>query len=155
MLVFLWGGGSGLSALVNIFFELWFENIVVVDKYQSEITDKLQKKWINVIIWEWKYNFQPDDIIFYSDAVVSSEDFKKVKNNTKFTYFQFIWEISKWFQTIAISWTHWKSSTTALALKLAKNLNWKEFWLGIVWAFVPDLDNQNYYLNHMHKKILS
>ena len=43
MLVFLWWAWAWLSALVNIFYELWFKDIVVVDKYKSQITDKLQK----------------------------------------------------------------------------------------------------------------
>jgi hypothetical protein len=53
MIVFLWGGGAGLSALCSIFKQIWFDDIVVVDKYQSEITDRLQKDWIKVVIWDW------------------------------------------------------------------------------------------------------
>jgi hypothetical protein len=35
---------QGLSALVNIFYDLGFKNIAVVDKYKSEISEKLEKK---------------------------------------------------------------------------------------------------------------
>ena len=151
MLVFLWWAGAGLSALVNIFYELGFKDIVVVDKYQSEITDKLSKKWIKVIIWDGIYNFSDDDIIIYSDAVVSSQDFQKVKNNRKFTYFQFVWEISKRFQTISIAGTHGKTSTTSILISSLKKLNFDKFWLWIVGGFVADLDNKNYYINPKHK----
>jgi len=152
MLVFLWWAGAGLSALVNIFHELGFEDIVVVDKYQSEITDKLSEKWIKVVIWDGIYNFSNDDIIIYSDAVVSSQDFQKVKNNRKFTYFQFVWEISKRFQTISIAGTHGKTSTTSMLISTLKKLDFEKFWLGIVGGFVADLDNKNYYINPKHKE---
>jgi len=152
MLVFLWWAGAGLSALVNIFHELWFDNIVVVDKYKSEITDKLQQKWIKVVIGDGIYDFQKDDIIFYSDAVVNSQDFQKVKDNIKFTYFQFLWEISKRFQTIAIAGTHGKTSTTAMILTVVKNIWFKDFGLWIVGGFVPDLNNNNYLINQERKQ---
>ena len=152
MLVFLWWAWAGLSALVNIFHELWFEDIVVVDKYQSQITDKLQEKWIKVVIGDGVYDFQKEDIIFYSDAVINSQDFQKVQDNIKFTYFQFLWEISKWFQTIAVAGTHGKTSTTAMILTVAKNIWFKDLWLGIVGGFVPDLNNNNFYVNQNRKE---
>ncbi len=152
MLVFLWWAWAWLSALVNIFHELWFEDIIVVDKYQSQITDKLQAKWIKVVIWDGIYDFQKDDIIFYSDAVINSQDFQKVQENIKFTYFQFLWEISKWFQTIAIAGTHGKTSTTAMILTVAKNIWFEKLWLWIVGGFVPDLNNNNFFVNQNKKE---
>ena len=142
MIVFLWGGGAGLSALCSIFKQIWFDDIVVVDKYQSEITDRLQKNWIEVVIWDWKYNFSSDDVIIYSDAVIHSKDFEKVKDNRKFSYFQFFWEVSKRFKTIAVAWTHWKTSTTSMLINCLKNH--PDFALGIVGGFVPDLENKNF-----------
>jgi len=151
MIVFLWWWGAGLSALANIFFDIWFKNIVIVDKYQSEITEKLQQKWIEVCIWDWIYTYSPQDIIIYSDAVINSQDFQKIQKNKKFSYFQFLWEISKRFQTISIAGTHWKTSTTAMTLTVWKNLDFDKLWFGIVWWFVPDLNNLNYYINPKHK----
>lgn len=147
MIVFLWWAWAGLSALVNIFYDLGFKNIAVVDKYKSEISEKLEKKWIPVFIWDWVYNFSNDDIIIYSDAVVNSKDFQKIKNNIKFSYFDFVGEISKRFQTISIAWTHGKTSTTSMLISSLKKSNFNKLWLGIVWWFVPDLDNKNYYIN--------
>jgi len=145
MIVFLWGGGAGLSALCSIFKQIWFDDIVVVDKYQSEITDRLQKNWIEVVIWDWKYNFSSDDVIIYSDTVENSKDFEKVKDNRKFSYFQFLWEVSKRFKTIAVAWTHWKTSTTSMLINCLKNH--PDFALGIVGGFVPDLENKNFFVN--------
>ena len=131
--------------MCNIFKQIGFDDIVVVDKYKSQITDKLQSQKIKVVIWDGKYNFSPSDVIIYSDAVIQSKDFQKIKNNRKFSYFEFLWEISKWFKTIAIAWTHWKTSTTSMFLYLGKNfLNDLQLW--IVWGFVPDLDWQNYFI---------
>lgn len=152
MFIFLWWGWAWLSALVNIFFEVWIKDIVVVDKYKSEITEKLEKKWIKVIIWDDVYNYKKDDIIIYSDAVINSKDFIKIKENIKFTYFEVIWELSKRFQTIAIAWTHWKTSTTAMSIVIWKKIKWADFVLWIVWWFVPDLWDINYYINKKHKE---
>ncbi len=147
MLIFLGWWWSWLSALVNIFYDIWFKDILVIDKTESEITEKLKNKWIKTIIWEWKYDFQPEDIIIYSDAVVNSKDFQNTKNNKKFSYFEFIWEISKRFQTISIAGTHGKTSTTAMSLATSKKLNFQDLALWIVGWFVKELDNKNYYVN--------
>jgi len=152
MLVFLGWGWAWLSALVNIFVDVWFENIIVVDAYTSQITEKLKARWIHVIIWDDIYKYRKDDIIIYSDAVVNSKDFQKIKENIKFSYFQVIWELSKWFQTISIAWTHGKTSTTAMSIITWKNLWWKDLALWIVGWFVKDLWNKNYYINPQYKE---
>ena len=152
MFVFLGWGWAWLSALVNIFFDIWIKDIIVVDSNKSEITEKLQNKWIKVIIWDNVYNYKKDDIVIYSDAVVNSKDFQKIKENIKFSYFEVIWEISKRFQTISIAWTHWKTSTTAMCITTWKKLWFKDLALWIVWWFVPDLWNKNYYVNENYKE---
>ncbi len=152
MFVFLGWGWAWLSAIANIFFDIGFKNMIVVDANKSQITDKLQAKWIKVIIWDDIYDYQEDDIIIYSDAVVNSQDFQKIKNNVKFTYFELVWEISKWFKTISIAWTHGKTSTTSLMITAWKNLWFKDLALWIVGWFVPDLSNNNYYINTDYKQ---
>lgn len=66
------------------------------------------------------------------------------------SYFQFLGEISKYFETIAIAGTHGKSTTTALATYTLSQLDSK-LGLGILGALVPQLDNKNYWLNHRAK----
>lgn len=155
MLVFLGWWWAWISALVNIFYDLWFKDIIVIDKNKSEITDKLQKKWINIIIGEWNYDYKKNDVIIYSDAVVHSKDFKKIEDNKKLSYFEFIWEISKWFKTISIAGTHWKTSTTSMWIFTWVKLWFKELWLWIVGWFLPDLKNNNYFINNTYKKDIS
>lgn len=147
MFVFLWWWWTWLSGLINIFFEVGIKDIIVLDSNKSQITESLEKKWIKVIIWDGIYNFQKEDIIIYSDAVLNSKDFSKISENRKMSYFEFLWEISKWFQTISIAWTHGKTSTTWMSIYLAKQLNFAEIWIGIVWWLIPDFDNKNYFIN--------
>ena len=151
-IVFLWWWGAGLSALANVFQDIGFENIIVLDKNQSEITDKLETKWIKVKLGEWKYNFEEKDIVIYSDAVINSQDFKNAKKLQKFTYFEFVGEISKYYKTISIAWTHWKTTTTSMLLHTYKQLKSDDFALGIVGGFVKDLDNKNYLINPKKKE---
>ncbi len=66
-------------------------------------------------------------------------------------YFEFLWEISKYFMSVWIAGTNGKSSTTALAIATAKKVL-PDFGLGILWALVPDLDNNSYYINPKYKK---
>ncbi len=153
-IVLIWVWWTGISALAGLFFELWLKKIVWIDNKKSEITEKLKKLWINIFIWEKKYKIKKNDFVIYSDATINTyevklaKDFfnKWIKKNFVMSYFQFIWEISKYFSTISIAWTNWKSSTTSLAIYTA----WKtlsNFWLWIVWALVPDFWNKNYLYN--------
>lgn len=152
MFIFLWWWWTWLSWLANIFFDIWIKNIKILDSNKSQITDKLSSKWIEVIIWDWIYNFNKDDIIIYSDAVVNSIDFSKIENQKKMTYFEFLWELSKWFKTISIAGTHGKTSTTWMALYLSKKINFEELWIWILGWLLPDLWWSNYFINQNHKE---
>ena len=71
---------------------------------------------------------------------------KQIENMIILNYFDFLWEISKYFTTIGITGTNGKSSTTALLLSTAKK-HLDNLWLGILWALVPKLNNDNYHIN--------
>jgi len=147
-----------MSWVAWILRDLWFQNLICIDSNKSEITDNLEKKWIKVIIGHNLVKPDESDIIIYSQSAENSTEVKSAKNfshNLKkpifvMNYFEFLWEISKYFKTIGISWTNWKSSTTALSIFCAKQ-NLKDFWLGILWALVPDLNWNNYLINHSKK----
>ena len=144
-IIFVWCWWTGISALVKIFKNLGYTNIVWIDNSESQITKQLKQINIPVIIWHWKIQVNPEDLVIYSDATSQSEEVKKAKK--KISYFEFLGELSKYFITIWISWTHWKSTTTALTIYGFKNLFPENLALGIVWALVPDLGNENFYLN--------
>jgi len=148
-----------MSGVAWLLYDLWYwENLICLDSTKSELTQKLEKKWLKVIIGKNKYKPTIKDNIIYSEACINSPEVKLTKsykrdakqNRFIWNYFDFLWEISKYFTTIWITGTNGKSTTTSLALYTAqKHLD--NFWLWILWALVPDLDNNNYVLNKNHK----
>lgn len=157
-IVLVWAGGTGMSGVAGILQELWFTNIICIDSTQSQLTDNLQKKGLKVIIGHGNYQPKIDDVIIYSEAAVNSPEVttarilisQEQKMMMIMNYFQFLGEISKYFTTIGITGTNGKSSTTALTIYGAKNL--ENFGLGILWALVPDFNNQSYLINANHKE---
>lgn len=158
-IVLIWAGWTWMSAIAWILYELGFwDNLICIDWYQSELTDKLEKKWLNVIIWQNKYTPKITDHIIYSEACANSNEvtiakwYKKDPKQMRFiwNYFQFIWEICKYFYTIWIAWTNGKSSTTSMLIDTAK-AHLDNLWLWIVWALVPSLDWNNYFINQNKK----
>lgn len=157
-IVLVWAGGTGMSGVAGILQELWFTNIICIDSAQSQLTDNLQKKGLKVIIGHGIYQPKIDDAIIYSEAAVNSPEViwaralisQQQKMMLIMNYFQFLGEISKYFTTIGITGTNGKSSTTALTIYGAKELD--NFGLGILWALVPDFNNQSYLINTSHKE---
>ncbi len=152
-IVIVWAGGSWISNLAHIIWDLWYKNIIAIDGFESQITQSLEKKGISVKIGHWKYEIKEDDIVIYSEAVKDSPEVQKAFQLKKekhlplkiWNYFEFLWELSKYFRTIWISGTNGKSSSTALAIVSWKKLI-NDLGLWIVWALVPDLWNMSYYL---------
>lgn len=152
-IVLVWVWGSWISSLAYLFLELGYTNIIWIDSESNQITTELNRySWIKIIIWHWKYEVQNEDLVIYVDPTRNSPEVKKAYEYTKniwnkfnkpFTFKEFTWEISKYFKTIGIAWTHWKSTTTALISKVFSD-NEKDFWLGILWALVPEFNRKNY-----------
>ena len=161
-IVLIWAGWTWMSWVAWILFDLWFSNLICIDWFKSQLTDKLKEKWIRIIIWHGKYTVNLDDIIIYSEAVHDCIEIQEAKKLFKekqkilriWNYFQFLWEISKYFQTIWIAWTNGKSSTTSLAIYTA-NKNLKNFWLWILWALVWQFNNNSYLINNKNKAWLT
>lgn len=158
-LVLVWAWWTGMSWVAWILDNLWYwESLICLDSTESELTKKLEAKWIKVIIWNSKYIPTISDHIIYSEACTNSSEvlhaksFKRKPKEQRFiwNYFDFLWEISKYFTTVWITWTNWKSTTTSLAIYTAKT-HLQNFGLWILWALVPELDNNNYYINQDKK----
>ncbi len=158
-IVLVWAWWTGMSGVAWMLHDLWYTNIVCIDANQSELTDKLKTKWLQVIIGHEKYKVHLGDVVIYSEAVAESPEVlearKIMKENRKvmviLNYFQFLGEVSKYFTTIGFTGTNGKSSSTALAIHTAKKLD-KQFWLGILWALVPSFDEKSYAINTKAKK---
>ena len=145
-IVLVWAGWSWMSAVAWILFELGYEKeLICIDWNQSELTDRLQKKWINILIWENKYKIWLFDHVIYSEACINSPEVKAAKSFERtpkqsrfiWNYFQFLWEISKYFTTIWIAGTNGKSSTTSMLIDTART-HLENLWLGIVWALLSE-----------------
>lgn len=153
--VLVWAWWTWMSGIAWILHNLWYwEEIICLDSTESELTKKLKEFWLKVIIWENKYIPKITDHIIYSEACVNSSEviqaksYKRKAKEQRFiwNYFDFLWEISKYFTTIGITGTNGKSTTSAMLLTTAKN-HLDKLWIGILWALVPELDNNNYYIN--------
>lgn len=153
-IVLIWAGWTWMSGIVWILHDLWFSNLICIDSTKSEATEKLEKKWIPVIIGHGKYIPQAEDSIIYSEATADCIEIKQLKEKARaankipliLNYFQFLWEISKYFISVGFAWTNGKSSSTAVAIYGAKDTLPNFAWW-ILGALVPDLDQQSYYLN--------
>lgn len=134
---------------------LWYwKQIICLDSTESELTKKLENLWLKVIIWKDKYIPKVTDHIIYSEACVNSNEVLQAKSFQRrakeqrfiWNYFDFLWEVSKYFTTVWITWTNWKSTSTSLAIYTAQ-AHLQNFSLWILWALVPDLEHNNYFVN--------
>ena len=149
-IVIVWAWGSWISNLAHIIWDLWYKNLVAIDAQESQITTALKDKWIPVKIGHWKYDIKDDDIVIYSEATKDSPEVQNAFTLNKehhlplkiWNYFEFLWELSKYFRTVWIAGTNGKSSSTSLAIFAWKNCM-PELGLWIVWALVPDLWNKS------------
>lgn len=150
ILVGAWG--TGISSLGFLLSDLWYTNIIGIDANKSQITQSLEAAGIHMIIWHGDYQVQPGDVVIYSDACPTAPEVQQARDihttgakhaQLPYRYFQFLGEVSKYFQTIAIAGTHGKSTTTALLTNTMKEID-ASFALGILGALVPQLDQKNY-----------
>lgn len=75
-IVFVGAGGSWLSNLVWILWDLGFYNLIWIDEQESQITQQLQERWVQ-IFKHWKYQVKPDDAVIYSAATKESPEVLK------------------------------------------------------------------------------
>lgn len=134
-----------MSALARFYKAKWFE-VSWSDTEKSSITDELESEWIKIFIWHSAKNISwNEEKIFYTEAIPSTNpELKKAKKLElkMMTYFEWVWEISKNYKTIAVAWAHWKSTTTAMIAIILQ-----ELWLSpscIVWTKVPNFWNKNF-----------
>ena len=150
VLVGIWG--AGMSNIAGILRELWYTNIIGINSEVSQITQQLQEKGIRIFSHD-EYQIHAEDIVIYSSAAEGSIEVQTAKKLKKeehtplliWDYFEFLGEISKYFKTVGFTGTNGKSSSSALAIFTAKHLL-PDFWIGIVWALVPDFWGKSYVL---------
>lgn len=144
-IVLVGAGGSGMSNIAHILWDLGFHNLVAIDSAESQTLDGLKNKNISVIVGHGKYQIQQDDILIYSEAARHSPEVEMAFDLKRkyqlplkiWSYFQFLGELSKYFSTIGFAGTNGKSSSTGIAIFTAKHLL-PDFALGVVGALIPD-----------------
>jgi UDP-N-acetylmuramate-alanine ligase/ribosomal protein S18 acetylase RimI-like enzyme len=149
-IVLVWVGGSGISGLAHLFMSVGYKNVIGIDSSANTVTDFLMTQGIQIIIWHHQYTVSPQDFVVYSDATVSSPEVLQAKENAMadpkhfrypMSYFEFVWEISKYMHTIAIAGTHGKSTTTSMMISTV--YDHPDFGLWIVWAQMKQFEWAN------------
>lgn len=147
----IWIWWIWISAIARYYNSIWY-NVYWSDKYDSELIKDLKNEWINIVIWE-----RPDFIesgiekIIYTEAIPENQSelvkWKKIWIKT-ITYPEALANIANDKKLIAVTWTHWKSTTTSLISLILKNS--EENFTSIVWTLLKEFWNKNFY--HRSKK---
>ncbi len=148
-------GWSWMSWLAWLLLELWYTQIVWIDATESVVTKKLEKQWVRIILGHGNYTVQPTDFVIYSQAAVQSVEVETARHHAQenhitavypMLYAQFLWELSKYCRTIAVTGTHGKSSTSSM---LAHTMSQHDprMGIGIIGATLPDWNNKWYFCN--------
>ncbi len=168
-IVLIWAGGTGMSWLAMMLYDLWYHHLICINNISTDLTDHLISHGIKVVIGHGNYTIQREDIVIYSDiqAIVDGPEIQQSlqyqSTPTKkhfhicMTYNQFMGEISKHFITIAVTGSNGKTSTTGMLIHALATLSSHEqennttsksmLWIGIVGWLMPNYDHQWYYIN--------
>ncbi|GHV21538.1 hypothetical protein FACS1894176_06490 [Bacteroidia bacterium] len=133
-----------MSNIVGILRDLGFKNLIGVNDTPSQLTERLEQQGIQIFP-HGKYQVNPEDAVIYSSATEGSPEVQEAKRLKKeehtplllWDYFEFLGEMSKYFRTIGFTGTNGKSSSSAMAITVAKEIL-PDFGIGIVGALVPD-----------------
>lgn len=110
-------GGIGTSAIAKMMLQLG-KKVSGSDLTQSEISDDLEKKGVEIFIGHQKENLDKNvDLIIYSPAVPENnpERLRAQEGGIQqLSYPEFLGQLSKDYFTIAVSGTNGKTTTTAL-----------------------------------------
>lgn len=143
---FIWVWWIWISALARYYKEIWYE-VYGSDKVDSELIGKLKNEGLNIIIWENKDRIDRNfDLVVYTEAIPKTQI--ELSHSISLwiktlSYPQALWEVTEQQKTIAISWTHWKSTTTSMTSIMLKNSE-KNF-SSIVWTLLKEFDWKNFY----------
>jgi UDP-N-acetylmuramate--alanine ligase len=129
-IVFVWAWWSGVRALVQLIIALNIPDIVCIDESDSSTLQQFREHNIPTYVGHETYSLQNGDVVIYSAATKDTQQVKDAFNfckidplaPTPFLYAEFLWEISKYLFTIAITGTHGKSTTTWLVATWAIDL---------------------------------
>lgn len=138
-------GGIGMSALAQLCVQRG-DTVTGSDTTPNPITNILESEGIHITFEQTKENITDNiDLLIYTEAVHEDNPERqeaRLKNIPQKSYFEYLGEISKDYQTVAIAGTHGKTTTTGL---LASAMIKAELDpTVIVGAQLPLLNDKNY-----------
>lgn len=156
-LIFVGAGGSGVSALVQLMLDLHIPDLVCVDATDSPSLERFREAWIATYVGHGKYVVTAEDLVIYSAATLNSSEVEQSYKHTlqnhlsppPMLYAEFLWELSKYLYTFALSGTHGKSTTTGMSAAACIN-HIPETALAIVGAGVTARQGKHCRYNPAH-----
>lgn len=142
----IWIGWIWISALARYYLAQSFV-VYWSDMVWSELTQNLEKEWVNITIWEKPEILDEDfSLVIYTEAVPNNQsEIKRAKELRikTLTYPQALANIVNDKKLITIAWTHWKSTTTSLTSLIFKDSQID--FTSIVWTILKEFGNKNFY----------
>ena len=140
----IWIWWIWISAIARYYLNEWYL-VFWSDKTNSELIDKLQSEWCEIIIWEDKTRItEKFEKIIYTEAIPKTQEELQKALELKIqiqTYPEALAEIANNKKLIAIAWTHWKSTTTSLTSLVLKD---SEVWTSaIIWTILKEFGWKN------------
>ncbi len=141
---FIWIGWIWISAVARYYSQNWWQ-VFWSDKYNSELISTLKSEWMNIIVWEDLERITLDiDLVIYTEAVPNTQsEIIKARGLwiKTISYPESLALISNDKKLIAISWSHWKSTTASMISIMLKNSN---LWVNaVIWTILKEFDNKN------------
>ena len=66
-IVLVWAWWTGMSWLAMMLFDIWYKNIICINNIQTDLTNRLTRHGLKVIIWHGNYQVDSKDFVIYSD----------------------------------------------------------------------------------------
>lgn len=144
----IWIGWIWISAIARYYLHIWYE-VFWSDISNSSLIDSLKEEGCKITVGSNNMQtLQNIEKIVYTEAVPKTnpelEKAKILKIKIQ-TYPEALAEIVNSKKLIAISWTHWKSTTTSLTSLVLKNS--EESVNTIVWTLLKEFWNKNAYFS--------
>lgn len=145
---FIWIWWIWISAVARYYNQNWWQ-VFWSDKYDSELITTLKSEWMNIIIWENLERISNEiDLVIFTEAVPNTQT-EIIKARwlwiKTISYPESLALITNDKKLIAISWSHWKSTTTSMISIMLKN---SSSWVNaVIWTILKEFDNKNAYFS--------
>ena len=145
----IWIGWIWVSAIARYYNENNYK-VYWSDSTDSELIESLRKEWIDITIWVNKEKINKNiNLVIYTEAIPEFQsELKKARDLwiKTLTYPEALASIANDKKLIAVSWTHWKSTTSSMwAIMLQKSKLWVN---AVVWTLLKEFSNKNTFFSN-------